>query len=44
MIKWSKSDVTPGDWTPGDRYFYFLDDVTPSGQVVKWSSGQVVNV
>ena len=20
MVKWSKSDVTPGDWTPGDRY------------------------
>ena len=27
----------PGDWTPGDRYFYFRNDVTPSDQ---WSSGQ----
>ena len=50
MVMWSKSDVTPGDWTPGDRlcvktpgdrYFYFRDDVTPSGQVVKWSTSDV---
>ena len=28
---------TPGDWTTGDRFFYFWDDVTPSGQ---WSRGR----
>ena len=27
----------PGDWTPGDRYFYFRNDVTLSDQ---WSNGQ----